>query len=90
MGKQLFCGKCGKLNWSEWFATCSCKNPDFKYESHEDYLRNKKVFEVYRDGMLYGTGNISHVQKLMSDFIDEHINIVGEVSFTVKRKERLT
>lgn len=42
MKEQLFCAKCGKVNWSSHFQTCECAEPEFKYETYDDYLKSKK------------------------------------------------
>ncbi len=42
MKEQLFCSKCGKVNWSRWGETCECKEPDYRFESYDDYLAHEK------------------------------------------------
>jgi hypothetical protein len=37
MSEQLICANCGLLNWSQWFRTCSCREPDYRFESQEEY-----------------------------------------------------
>lgn len=41
MKKQLFCSKCGKTEHSQWFETCECKEPDFRFETYDEYLDNE-------------------------------------------------
>ncbi|EOO44431.1 hypothetical protein [Bacillus cereus] len=37
MSEQLLCGHCGKPNWSQWFETCECQNPDFRFKTIYEY-----------------------------------------------------
>jgi hypothetical protein len=41
MKEQIICSKCGKLNYSKYFMTCECKEPDFKFKTYDDYLESK-------------------------------------------------
>lgn len=43
MSEQLICAHCGLLNWSQWFRTCSCREPDFRFESQEEYDKFQKA-----------------------------------------------
>lgn len=47
--EQLFCSKCGKLNWSQWGETCECKEPDYRFESYDDYLAHEKEKRLTKD-----------------------------------------
>lgn len=45
ISEQMFCSKCGKTNWSKYFETCSCKEPDFSCKTYEEYLERQRNFE---------------------------------------------
>jgi len=39
--EQLFCTKCGKVNWSNYFEVCICKESDFRFKTYDEYLEAK-------------------------------------------------
>ena len=40
--EQMFCSKCGKLNFSCNGGVCECPNPDFSCEQWTDYFKLKE------------------------------------------------
>ncbi|ARQ94969.1 hypothetical protein FLAPJACK_55 [Bacillus phage Flapjack] len=88
MNKQKICANCGLMNWSRWFRTCECVNPDFKYDSFEEYEYNQQLYSVYKGDDFYGTGRIDHINSLINSWLTDHMRKYDEVTFKIVKKER--
>lgn len=66
MSEQMFCSKCGKLNWSQHSETCECKYPNFNCATYEEFLRKqeKKEMNKLRSSVLY-SDEILYVRNVM-------------------------
>lgn len=48
---DLFCSKCGKTERSQYFKTCECLEPNFIFQTYEEYMLSK-ITNYYDDELL--------------------------------------